>query len=164
MCQYKPCAECSMSSHPRTARQVGIPKNSQPRRKKASTVDKCGYQNQHCSGVIQLVHGGQVGRERQLARRVANVHLLFGAGDDPVLRSHIPVGQVTAGQGRCPLDLLAGSDSNTDKGTKGSDGVILAAKGDILEAKVSIDASFSFKFREYSQAGELRHQRLSQCW
>jgi hypothetical protein len=131
-----------MSSHPRTARQVEFPKNSQPRRKKVSTVDTCGYPNRYCTCEIQLLHGRQVGREGQLARRVANVHLLLGAGDDPVLRSHIPVGQVTAGQGRSPLDLLAGGDGNTVKGTEDSDGIILAAKGDILETKVSIDASF----------------------
>lgn len=82
----------------------------------------------YSSDAVQLLHSRQVGRERQLARRVTNVHLLLGAGDNPVLRTHIPVGQITAVQGRGPLDLLARGDGNTVKGTEDSDGVILAAK------------------------------------
>jgi hypothetical protein len=81
---------------------------------------------------FQLLHNRQLGRERQLARRVTNVHLLLGAGDDPVLRGHIPVGQVTTGQGRSPLDLLARSNGDTVKGTEDSDRVILTTKGDVL--------------------------------
>jgi hypothetical protein len=84
---------------------------------------------------VQLLHSRQLGRERQLARRVTNVHLLLGAGDDPVLRSHIPVGQITASQGCGPLGLLARGDRDTVKGTEDSDGVILATKGDVLETK-----------------------------
>jgi hypothetical protein len=89
----------------------------------------------YSSDAVQLLYGRQVGRERQLARRITDVHLLLGAGDNPVLRSHVPVGQITAVQGRGPLDLPAGGNGDTVEGTEDSDRVILATKGDILKKK-----------------------------
>ena len=78
----------------------------------------------------------QVGRKRQLARRVANVHLLGGLSDNPVLGCDVPAREITTVQGGGPLDLLAGGNGDTIEGAQDLWWVIGTAKGDILNQRL----------------------------
>lgn len=78
------------------------------------------------------MNGGQIGRERQVARRVADVNLLRGLADYPVLRWDVPVGEVTASESGGPLQALAGIDGGAVECTQHANGVILTTERNIL--------------------------------
>lgn len=82
----------------------------------------------HTNRAVRLLHLRQIGRERQLARRVTNIHLLRRLSDNPILRSDVPVRKVTAGESGSPLKRLTGGDGDAVKGAEDTDRIARAAE------------------------------------